>query len=208
MPRTVIVLFALLVVALGLPMTSSAQILINEVFYAGATAADDWIELKNVGGTTVDVSSYWLCARFQYRQLSAMTLLDGAGLSIGPDDIITLQSWINLNGVSSDVGLYTSTSFASAGAMVDFVQYGTSADVGRSDVAWAANIWTRSSPTVYDFVATAGVGQSVAYGGVNSGAGGETLSGDWFNDIPTRGQENLPVPVSVTTWGQIKSFYQ
>jgi hypothetical protein len=91
--------------------------------------------------------------------------------------------------------------------MVDFVQWGTASDVGRSDVAFAKGIWSRSSPTVYDFVATAGTGLAAAYTGANTGGGLLTLSADFANSVPTPGFDNTTVPVEETTWGRIKNIY-
>jgi hypothetical protein len=202
---------ALLAVAGGPALAADEDIVINEVFYLGATAAEDWIELKNTGTTTIDVSSWLFCARFSYNfgRMSALTLLDGDDLVMAPGEIITLQSWTNLNNTSSDLGLYTTTLFTSTDAMIDFVQWGTSADVGRTDVAFGKGIWTRVSLGVFDFVATAGAGESVAYNGTNSGGGLLTLSSDFTNGPPTRGQENgAPSPVEEATWGRVKSAFE
>ncbi len=172
--------------------SADTDIVINEVYYLGNSAAEDWIELKNVGSETIDVSSWVFCARFSYsfQTLAGLTLLDGNDLILGPGEIITLQAWTNLDNTSSDLGLYISTSFTSPSAMVDFVQWGTADDVGRSDVAAAKGIWTETTSNQYDFVDTAGTDQSMAYDGSNGGGGLLTLSSDFSNGTPTRGAEN------------------
>lgn len=173
--------------------SADTDIVINEVYYLGNSATEDWIELKNVGSETIDVSSWFFCARFSYsfQTLANLTLLDGSDLILGPGEIITLQAWTNLDNTASDLGLYISdSSFADPNNMVDFVQWGTADDVGRSDVAAAKGIWTETATDQYDFVATAGAGQSLAYGGSNGGGGLLTLSSDFSNGTPTRGAEN------------------
>lgn len=185
---------------------ADTDIVINEVYYLGNSASNDWIEIKNTGSSTIDVGDWWLCARFSYGRLSSMTVLSG-DLNLGPGEIAVVQSWTNLDNTASDLGLYTTSSFASPSAMIDFVQWGTSADVGRPDVAGAKGVWSETSPGVYDFVATASAELAAAYDGENSGGGLLTLSADFANVAPTQGGENTTVPVELTSWGRIKALF-
>ena len=101
-----------------------------------------------------------------------------------------VRAHTDLDDSASDLGLYTTNTFTDANAMVDFVQWGTDQDVGRSDVARDKGIWRELTPGVYDFVPTAGSGQSAAWKGTNSGGGLLTFSEDWGNGTPTQGGSN------------------
>lgn len=181
-------------------LAGSPSIDINEVYYLGASG-EDWIEFKNVGAGTVNISSYWICARFGYSQLSTLTLLDGTDLNLDPGEFATVQVNFDLNNTSSDIGLYSDNNFGSSSSMVDFVQYGTSADVGRPDVA-APDLWTEISMGVYDFVATAAAGQSLSFDGTNDGGAATllSLSSDFANGTQTRSAENFNIPVELMSF--------
>ncbi len=200
MKRIIALCAAVWVCGLTIDAGDPDTIVINEVYYLGGSGTD-WVELKNVSGSTVDISMYWLCARFVYRRLDTLTLLDGTDLNLSPDEIATVQLNFDMNDASSDVGLYITNDFGDATDMVDFIQYGTSADVGRSDVA-APLFWTETSPGVYDFIATAAAGQSVSFDGVNAGGvgSGVTLSSDLANGTQTRSAENFNVPVELQSF--------
>jgi len=79
------------------------------------------ITIKNFGGSTVDISSYRLCARFVYTT-NLTSSLESGNLNLAAGETVIL-SW-PLNDVSSDLGIYLTSSFASASAMVDFTQWG------------------------------------------------------------------------------------
>jgi hypothetical protein len=173
---------------------NATDIVINEVYYVvgGAGEPPDWIELKNTGNDTIDISNWWLCSEFQYEQLSNMTLLDGDDLTLGPGEILTVQAWVDLNNTAADLGLYTVNEFANPDAMVDFLQWGTDASIGRSTVAVEKGVWSETAPGVYDFVPSASIGnrESAAYQGSNRGGGLLTLSSDFANGPTSRGAEN------------------
>ncbi|MEL6698783.1 MAG: T9SS type A sorting domain-containing protein [Bacteroidota bacterium] len=116
---------------------TSAQVVINEVQYGSSST----IELKNVGSSTVDVSNWWLCYLFTYRQLSASNITVTGNTMMAPGDIVTISgSGLSL-GTSSDLGIYNSSSFGSSTAMEDFVQWGAGGQ-GRESVAVTKGIWT------------------------------------------------------------------
>jgi len=189
------------------PAAANQDIVINEVHYRGDDTSD-WIELKNTGNSTVDVSNWQLCTHLRYRRLGLLTLLDGNDLMMDPGEIITLQSWRDLDNTAADLGLYVNTGFTNPAAMVDFVQWGSSSLIGRSEVASLKGIWSENPQGVYDFVATAADGESVAFSGTNTGGGFLTLSGDLSNGPPTPGSENSPAPVEPSTWGLIKEIFR
>ena len=180
---------------------TSTDVAINEVYYKGGIG-QDWVEIVNTGSDIIDISDWWLCARFQYGQISTLTLLAGSDYILSPGEKLVVQAHADLDDNASDLGLYTTNDFANPDAMVDFVQWGTDQDVGRSDVAVAKGVWRELAPGQYDFVPTAGSGQSAAWQGTNSGGGLLTFSNDWENGIPTQGGPNdgpTPTPTPTTT---------
>jgi len=185
----VAILVVVSTLAAGPCLAANTDIVINEVSYLG-DANDDWVELANMGGDTIDVSSWWLCARFVYRQIGGLPIIVGDDYLIGPFEILVVAAGMDLDDTSSDLGLYTTNSFASIAAMVDFVQWGTSVDVGRSDVAADKGIWTEVSTNSYDFVPTAPAQTTLAYSGMNGGGGLLTLSSDFTNAAHSQGAEN------------------
>ncbi len=117
--------------------TADAQIRIVEVDPATST-----VKLRNYGSPSnpQDISSYWFCARFAYTQVGAGTVVSGSlNLAVGAEVVVTMAS--ALNTTSSDVCLYTTSSFGSSAAMEDFVQYG-GGGIGRENVAVNKGIWT------------------------------------------------------------------
>lgn len=68
----------------------SAQIVINEVSYTGSP---DKVELKNIGGSTVDISSWYLCTMASsYNQLIALTVESGS-LILGAGAIVVVSGF-------------------------------------------------------------------------------------------------------------------
>ncbi|MEM7129814.1 MAG: lamin tail domain-containing protein [Chloroflexota bacterium] len=182
------------------PSGSSDDVVINEVYYHG-DADGDWIELKNIGSSTVDVSQWYWCAKFSYHQLGDNPTLLQGDLSMEPGEIVVLKAWTDLDadGTGSDLGLFKDDpsqangrpSFDDPNFMVDFVQWGTPEDVGRPDVAVAKGIWAQTStnPIQYDFVPKALDSQSLALTSSNNGS----ASVDFANGNPTQGANNPPV---------------
>jgi len=165
------------------------DVVISEVSYLG-DSTQDWVELQNTGTDFIDVTDWWICSRFTYRQLSTLPLLVGADLGLDPGEIVGVATGIDRDNGAADVGLFTINDFPSTMAMVDFVQWGTETDIGRSDVAADKEIWIEEPMDVFDFVPTAATGEAVAYCGADSGGGFLTLSGDFANQAPTQGTVN------------------
>jgi hypothetical protein len=176
----------------GEPVANTV-VFINEVYYGGS-GSEDWVELINTGSEAIDIGEWWLCARFDYGQINTLPLVAGSDYVLEPGEILVVQAHTNLDNSGSDLGLYSTNDFASASAMVDFVQWGTGQDVGRSDVAEAKVVWRQLSPGQFDFVSTATGGQSTAWLGSNSGGGLLTFSSDWKNQAPTPGSANMTLP--------------
>ena len=175
------------------------NIAINEVYYVGDINSD-WVEIKNMGTGTYDVSNWWLCSEINYGKLGDMQLLSGT-LTLAPGEIAVVRAWKDLNNAAADLGLYKDNngaqpSFASPEHMIDFLQWGTSNLVGRSAVAGSKGLWREIEAGVYDYVPTAGAGESAAYDGTNGGGGTLTYATDFFNGAPSQGSEN---PVAVET---------
>lgn len=127
-----------------------------------------------------------------------MEILQG-DLLLEPGEIVVFRSWTDLQN-ESDLGVYIDGSdFESAEKMVDFIQWGTPKDVGRSDVAASKQIWPEISPGVYDFIQPASGGHSIALRSSNGG----TAASDFGNGEPTQGTAN---PTSVPSESGIKIF--
>lgn len=170
---------------------ANTHIAITEVFYRGGTG-EDWVEITNLGSETIDISNWWFCSKFSYGQLSTMTLLVGDDFVMLPGEVIAVQTWKDLHDIIADLGLYSTNSFSSSDAMVDYVQWGTDANPGRGNVAVSKGIWREPMPGVYDFVPTAAEGQSAQWSGINSGGGLLTHASDWANAAPSQGTFEKP----------------
>ncbi|MFN0032373.1 MAG: hypothetical protein ACKVOR_09455, partial [Flavobacteriales bacterium] len=119
-----------------------ASLLHAQIRFTQVTPATDQIKIKNFGASDVDISTYRLCALFNYATLSfaPVSIVSGDFL-LSQNEVVTL-TWPGLNNTQSDLGLYLPTGlFTSPAAMVDFMQYGA-AGQGREGVADAAGIWT------------------------------------------------------------------
>ena len=117
------------------------------------------IEIRNAGTETVDVSGFWLCNRPSYLEIPSQELAPGDALTIVASDL-------GVTPESGEVGLYSSRSFGSAGAMLRYVQWGSD-EHGRTSVAIEAGVWPQ--------------GEFVDNDGANLRAIGDdpTSSADW-----------------------------
>jgi len=104
------------------PAILAEAVTINEV-----DPLNNLVEIINTTNETVDISSYWFCAR---------------DLSLSPGEIVLIETTMDLNDVDSDLGLYLTNTFGNPDAMVDFVQWGSNAFVGRESEAQTAGLWT------------------------------------------------------------------
>ncbi len=168
---------------LTMPANDVRSIVINEVNYG----EDKQIELWNNGTVAVDLSSYWLClGPGQYLQIENATVVSGTTTLEAGEFLVV--NWNELSD-SAGLGLYSTDSFTSAEAIMDFVQWGAAGSV-RESVAVAAEIWTAG-----EFVPPVRLpSYSIAYDGEGNAAS------DWAEAInPTFGIGNAS-PISTRTF--------
>jgi len=185
-----------LIWALSLAAFSSplqARVVINEV-----SPNANRVELWNNGTSTVNVSNWQFCSRFQYQPLSSATIVEGnLNLEAGAFLVMDIQP---LNNSAADLGLYNSGNFSSASAMEDFVQWG-SGGIGRENVAVSKGIWVAGT-----FVAAPTSGQSMIWDGQTTGANGWSVT-----DNPSFGAANSQdggtgMPPSLDGWISFRDF--
>jgi len=118
--------------------------IIGQIRLLEVDPTDDRITIKNFGASTVNISSYWLCAlHSRYNTLNTTTIISG-NLILAAGCTVTVTWAGKLEDVASDLGIYLNSSFTSQTSMVDFIQWGASfsGTSGREDVAVAKDIWT------------------------------------------------------------------
>ncbi|WP_298897545.1 T9SS type A sorting domain-containing protein [uncultured Psychroserpens sp.] len=153
---------------------SQAQIVINEVKENGS------VELKNLGATTIDVSTYWLCDFPSYRQLNNGSItVESGNLNMTPGAILEISGFNFIDSADGELGLYSTNSFGSSSAIVDYIQWG-SGNHGRANVAVGAGVWSIAT----DFIPAFGESLSLQYDGT-----GDSPS-DYFEDTDTLGSDN------------------
>ena len=126
--------FLLVAVSLLFVSNLSGQIQISEV------SSNGYVELVNTGGSTIDVSSYWLCNRPSYSQLNNLTVECGQ-LNLAPGATVTLSGF-NLNSAGDELGVYINSTFGSPAGLMDYVIYGNRQGPSRESVAVSAGLWT------------------------------------------------------------------
>ena len=143
--------------------TASADLVISEIDLAG-----NKVEIINTGTGNENLTGYFLCNRLNgspfYPQITA-GLIDTANsdtttLMLGPGQILTLQMTAGfIPDGSGEVGLYSSASFGSTTAMIDYVGWGV--DGIRDSVAGSRGIWTSGT-----FIAVSGIqtGETIQLG--------------------------------------------
>jgi len=141
--------------------TAHGQIVINEI-----RASDSNIELKNIGASTVDISTYWLCEFPTYNQLNSTATVCG-DLNLDAGEIVMVDLTFSLSATDGELGLYINSDFGNPAGIVDYVEWGSTGHV-RSIVAQAAGIWTAG-----DFVPAWDDCNSLEYDGSGD------LSSDW-----------------------------
>ncbi|GAA4272645.1 spondin domain-containing protein [Aquimarina gracilis] len=159
---------------LTMPNNDVRSVVINEVNYG----EDKLIELWNNGTVAVDLSSYWLClGPGQYVQIQNANVTSGS-VNLGVGEFLVIN-WDELSN-SEGLGLYSTNTFTSAEAIVDFVQWGA-AGSARENVAVEAGIWTAG-----EFVPEVRLpSYSISYDGEGD------RSTDWGEVVnPTFGQGN------------------
>lgn len=112
------------------------SVVLNEVRFG----AEDRVEILNNGTINADLTDYWLClGPGQYQRIGTITPDSGSITDLAPGEFVVLP--YNVPDDEAGLGLYSTDSFTSTDAIVDFVQYGASGSA-REDIAVAAGIWT------------------------------------------------------------------
>jgi hypothetical protein len=153
---------------------ATAQVAINEI----QPDSENLVELKNMGGSVVDVSSYQLCSFPTYNQIANLTVVSGSTI-MAPGDILVLSGH-NMGLVDGELALYMNTMWTNSGMIVDYVEWGFSGHQ-RSIVAQGAGIWGAG-----DFVEDPMAGTTLAWDGE-----GDAPSNWIVNAVPTFGEENF-----------------
>ncbi len=155
-----------------MPEQMRRSIVFNEVQFGNL----DQVELYNNGDVTVNLSEYWLClGPGRYAQIGNLTPISG-NIELGSGEFLVVPFDMD---DADGLGLYSTNTFASAEAILDFVQWGE-AGSPRENVAAEAGIWT-----VGDFVPSVGQSASIEYDGEGDAAS------DWAEEtIPSLGEAN------------------
>ena len=133
--------------------------------------ATNSVTLKNFGDATATISGYWFCVRPAYAQVSGMTAVS----TLAPNEEVDIASSVNFPVSSGEFALYTSSSFGSSDAMIDFLQWGTGASNSRESVAVTAGLWVADT-----FITVAPPFQYGGDGSQNGVANWSTLGLDGF----------------------------
>ena len=167
----------LLLVSLIINQEVRAQIIINELKYNDP--GGDIIEIKNIGTSTVDISSWWLCTNAGgYQQFSGQNVVSGS-TNLAPGALLVIDGYNLLDG-GADLGIYETGNFGNSSDIRAYVKFGAGAPAGRESVAVGAGIWTTN-----DFVPDVVAGNSIEYDGIG------ILSSDWTDQpAPTFSSEN------------------
>ena len=113
-PRAIVLSLS---IALGLPQFTSAQVVINELDLTG-----HWVELKNIGAESEDLSNWWLCTSPEYGQIGTLHVISGS-TNLEPDSFLVI-AWPDAKRAHGELGLYKGSDFANPNQIVDYVQYG------------------------------------------------------------------------------------
>ena len=136
--------------------------------------ATNSVTLKNFGDANATITGYWFCVRPAYAQLDGMTTTT----TLAPGEEVDIASSINAPVSNGEFALYTSPSFGSSSAMIDFLQWGTGASSSRESTAVAAGLWTADT-----FITVAPPLEYNGDGTQNGVANWSTLSIDDFEQV-------------------------
>lgn len=154
-------------------IVSQSQIVVNEVIFTPAPA----VEIKNLGSSTVDVSTIQLCSFPEYNELQNLTLVSG-NLMLGPGEFLVVSGH-NFGAIDDELGLYTSAPYDDPANILHYVEWGSPGHF-RSGTAVSAGVWTTGN-----FVNIDAGGASIEY----DGEGIEAT--DWLlNGTSSPGEEN------------------
>ena len=177
-----------------------SQVIINEVLYdpTGVDTGQEWIELKNAGGSAVDIGGYDINATSgDYLTFPTLNVpagdfvivhwnTDGINDTDFSDDIAHIYTgstgFSNMGNTTGWVALFNSTTHSSS-TIIDYMEYG-SGDQTWENSAVTAGIWTEDN-----FAVDVSEGSSLEYDGSGD------LGSDFVEQVtPSQGSDNsLPV---------------
>jgi hypothetical protein len=128
--------FGILVFALSLSFSSMYSA--SDVRISFIDPGINQVILTNLGDASVNVAGHWLCNFPNYDQILNLTILSGS-TSLSPGASVTIE-WDGMPGADGECGYYSTNSFMSSAAIVDYVEWG-SAGHTREPVAVAAGVW-------------------------------------------------------------------
>ena len=197
---------SLLIICLHV-FAAPAQVVLNEISFGGFFG--DFVELKNIGTTPVDVSGFWLVSSIDGGistavQLSSMNQVCATNLLMQPDDIIVFDDvseflpWQNNLG---EVALYITdaSEFLSPDELLDYVAWGSTAP----NTFIMANAEIAGQWTDGDFIENPTNGFSQEYNGV-----GDASSSWFFNNMPTICMENVAAGIPCEVEAGVPSIAQ
>jgi predicted ribosomally synthesized peptide with SipW-like signal peptide len=151
-------------IQIGTWPVSPGRIVINEVLYnpLGADTGNEFIELYNSGGSSVNMSGWQMGTDSTYYSLPTFSLGSDAFVIIhwdasGTNDSNNLYtgSLTNLSNTAGSVFIFNNTTKNSS-TIVDFLEYGASGQTWES-TASSAGIWTSGS-----FISNVAEGHSIS----------------------------------------------
>ena len=165
-----------LILFLTFVLVAQSQIVVNEVIFTPTPA----VEVKNLGPSTVDVSTLQLCSFPVYNELQNLTLVSG-NLMLGPGEFLVVSGH-NFGTTDDEIGLYTGAPYDDPDNILHYVEWGSPGHF-RSNTAIAAGVWTNAN-----FVNVDAGGASIEYDGEGFAAS------DWLlNGTSSPGEENSNV---------------
>jgi hypothetical protein len=152
------------------------------------------VEITNTGGAHTTPGAHPFCHRFRY----ADTIPSRTSFAAGEILLFDLPS---LDATDSDLWLYTSGPFGSAGNIVHGLKYGPAENVGRTALASGVGLWSGAS----DHAPVPPASMTLVWDGFGFGRSG------WFVDeTPTLGAPDAPsvgtVPSSLAAPSSIQDF--
>jgi hypothetical protein len=133
-------------------VTGRATFVIGDITFGDAST----ITVGNLGPDPGDLTGYWLAVHPYYLELPSTVLLPGDTIVVGvaedadPEALVPAFGLLPaLSGASGEIGLYSRGDFGDPGAVVDYVEWGTSGHE-RTTVAVAAEAWPADAVIVTD----------------------------------------------------------
>ena len=111
-----------------------------QVRIAQVDPSTEAVTIHNYGGTTINISSYYLCNFPDYKIISGMTIVNGSMMLASGADI-TVTSNVVLDNSDGELGLYlNNSSFGNPANILDYMQWGNAGHT-RESVAVTAGVW-------------------------------------------------------------------